>query len=333
MKELKIAIVGCGVISDNHILGAMKHPNARIVALCDLEPSKAVKKAEKHSLNVNIYSHFYKMLDEEELDVVHIAIPHYLHVEFAVAALKKGINTILEKPVGINESELGLLLDEEKKSKAKLTICFQTRLNNSTRYAANLIKEDGGVLGSHCALVWDRDEEYYSADEWRGKWKTEGGGVLINQAIHSLDLITLLQGEPESVVADYTNRLLKNSIEVEDTISSVITFKDGTISNFYATNASRAYSQTTIFFKTKRHSIMIFDKKLYIDGLLVPEASDDAKVVGKACYGNGHEHLICAFYDALINGTQVPVTLESTVNTMKLVFASYNSCGKRILLR
>ena len=202
-KRFKVALVGCGVIAPNHINSLLSLDNVEISSLCDIKKEKAEALADRFSLNsVRIYDSYEEMIEKEaELFSIHIATPHYLHVDMAIKALEKGINVFLEKPMCISVSDIDRLKDAENKSSAKICICFQNRFTSPVIEAMRIINEDGGAKAGFMTVVWQRSEAYYKSADWRGKWATEGGGVMINQAIHSLDLLSLFLGKPRSVIA------------------------------------------------------------------------------------------------------------------------------------
>ena len=169
-KKLRAAIVGCGTVSANHIAAINDCDKAELVALCDINTDKARTSAEKYGLSVGIYESYEEMLEKEAIDVIHIATPHYLHVPMAIAALERNINVFLEKPMAISKEEIEALLEAEKKSSAKLTVCFQNRFNSTTVIAKQIADEDGGALECYASVFWQRNEKYYTESGWRGKY-------------------------------------------------------------------------------------------------------------------------------------------------------------------
>lgn len=329
-KKLRAAIVGCGTVSANHIAAINDCDKAELVALCDINTDKARASAEKYGLSVGIYESYEEMLENEDIDVIHIATPHYLHVPMAIAALERNINVFLEKPMAISKEEIEALLEAEKKSAAKLTVCFQNRFNSTTVIAKQIADEDGGALECYASVFWQRNEKYYTESGWRGKYATEGGGVMINQAIHTIDLLCFFLGIPKKVSATIANHHLKGVIEVEDSCGGRICFENGKIANFYATNACISFDATTVFIKTKKHKIEIMNPaRLYVDGKEI-NIEEHKSYVGKECYGVGHYKLISDFYNAIIAGCDVPVSAESAQYALRILLAAYNSFGEEV---
>ena len=323
--KLRVALVGCGVISDNHICGIINSGKAELVAICDVDRARASAKKEQHGLSCSIYTKYGEMLANEALDVIHIATPHHLHTEMVVSALQRDINVFLEKPMCIKDEDVDIIINAENNSKGRVCVCFQNRFNKTTRYAKKIADDDGGVISAFFSQFWKRDAEYYAQDAWRGKMSTEGGGTMINQAIHQLDLLCFFLGKPKTLCASASNHSLKGVIDVEDSCEGMIEFEDGKRANFYATNATLIGDYTSVVLMTKNHRIEIRHPELYVDGSLVSEATNVIPDTGKACYGEGHGYIIGSFYDALLSGGEVPVSLQDAKYATKLVFACYKS--------
>ena len=153
----------------------------------------------------------------------------------------------MEKPPAITLAQLDQLKQAVYASKAKLGLCYQNRYNPSYRAAKEFIASGaaGKVLGARGLVTWNRPAPYYTQSEWRGKLATEGGGVLINQAVHTLDLLSDLLGKPDWIDASLSNHHLKGLIEVEDTLEAYIRFGEK-VACFYATNASVSYTHLTL---------------------------------------------------------------------------------------
>ena len=324
-KTFKIAIVGCGSISYNHLHALASLDNVEVAALCDVRPERAEKRKEEFSLDAKIYTDYSQMLDCEKLDAVHIATPHNLHAWMTISALKKDINVFLEKPIAISNDEIEQLLQAEKDSKARVCVCFQNRFNPATLIAKKIAEDDGGAIAAYGSVFWYRGVPYYTESGWRGKYETEGGGVMINQAIHTLDLLCCYLGKPETVTATTANHHLKGIIEVEDSCEGVIKFEGGKHANFYATTSFEGRDSTTVFLVTKNHKIEICGANIYLDGEKLTDPTLVNEFCGKECYGNGHQYLIKKFYESMANGEEMPVPLCDSTYALKILLAAYKS--------
>ena len=321
----KIAVVGCGVISANHISAILECEGVEITALCDVKPERAEARRDEYKLNARIYTDYNEMLKSEKPDAVHIATPHYLHAEMAIKALDLGINVFLEKPMCINREQIEAMLEAEKRSSAKICVCFQNRYNPSTIKAKEIADADGGVITAYGSVFWERNEPYYTESGWRGAYATEGGGVMINQAIHTIDLLCYYLGTPVSLIATKAKHHLKNVIEVEDTCEGLISFDTGKCGNFYATTSFHTFDSTAVFLKTANHIIEMRHGHLYVDYEKCDPDVEDTEVIGKPCYGSGHFVLIKEFYNALRTGAEMPVTLASAQWAVRILLAAYES--------
>ena len=324
-KNYRIALVGCGVISANHISAILECEGVDIVALCDVKIERAEEKKADFNLDCKTYADYDEMLANESLDAVHISTPHYLHAEMAIKALDLGINVFLEKPMCINREQIDALLAAEKRSTAKICVCFQNRFNEATVKAKEIADEDGGVLSAYGSVFWERKASYYTDSEWRGRYATEGGGVMINQAIHTIDMLCYYLGKPETLVATTANHHLKDVIEVEDTCEGMINFADGKYGNFYATTSFHFQDSTAVFLRTKNHKMEIRQGCLYVDTEKYELKEKKRAVIGKVCYGSGHFALIKKFYEALRTGERMPVTLEDAQWAVRILLAAYRS--------
>lgn len=317
---MKSAIVGFGVIGRVHY-EVLKNSGNPAVAVCDLDRSRI-----DGLLDVSRYTDYIEMLDSVKPDVVHICTPHYLHEQMIIAALERGVNVLCEKPLCISLDGIERILAAEKNSKAILGVCHQNRYNLENVFLKSYLK-DKKVVSGYGTVIWNRTAEYYLKDEWRGKWKTEGGGVLINQALHTFDLMQWLIGFPKTVTASISNLTLNGSIEVEDT-ASVICSGEAEFS-FFATNGSGASFPVTLTIKTEEETINVFSGKVII-GDKVYEFKGNDKVLGKACYGVGHEGLIKDFYDCVKTGRKFSIDGTEAAKVIKLILAAYKSGGEKI---
>ena len=324
---MKTAIIGLGVIGNVHANILAGH-NVDIVALCDINTASAENTKERLNLKCNIYSDFKKMLSCEKIDVVHICCPHYLHAEMIIYFLSKDVNVLSEKPLCISLDELNAIIKAEIASKAILGVCHQNRYNATSIFAKEFIK-DKKVLGGYANVVWHRDEKYYKKDSWRGKWKTEGGGVLINQALHTLDLLQWFAGMPESLSAVTGTTTLNNTIEVED--SAVINcYGDKPFSFFATVGAFYTYPVEINLMLEDKNLLKITNAYVNLNGKEIFCSADKDKYFGKSCYGVGHEGLFEDFYKCVNARKKFSIDGAEAGKVIKLILASYKSNGEKI---
>ena len=325
---MKVAVIGCGNVSVMHFNALKDNPDTEIVAVADIKPERADKKAIEYGAKA--YYNFDELLENEELDCVHICTPHYLHTPMAVRALKKGVNVLLEKPCSVSMKEIEELRSAEKKSGKQLGICFQNRYNACVREAKRIIDsgEMGAVKSVRAFVTWMRDEKYYS-DDWHGTLDKECGGVLINQSIHTMDLVQYLGGRCKRVTSHISTDKLKGVIEVEDTASALLELENGVTAVFYATLAYAENSDVFIEISLENGKLRLEGERLYsIDksGKSTEITGNvDAVYHGQRYWGSGHSVLIDDYYYCLKSGENFEIDAVEGSRAAMIVAACYES--------
>lgn len=322
-KTPKVAIIGLGTIGSLHAK-ILIDGGYRLVAVCDIEPERAARAASEAG-GAAIYTDYKKMLREVRPDAVHICTPHYLHAEMIIEALGMGINVLTEKPMCISEAQIKAILAAEAASSATLGVCHQNRYSPAA-VALKKYADELGILSAHGTVAWHRDEAYYKEAPWRGKIDTAGGGTLINQALHTLDLLEWLSGTPTEVRASAQRLMPIPGVEVEDTVSAV--FLGEHPFTLFATNTSGVNLPVHIMARLGdgRCATMTQDRLLigdeYID--LQPK---DAYIIGKPYYGMGHGRLIEDFYAALREQRRFAIDGEEGAKVIRLILEVYKNKG------
>ena len=330
MKEkLKVCLIGCGVISGNHIPSLLRLDHIEIAAICDIDLSKAEERKKQFNLSCPIYTDYLAMLDEITPDAVHILTPHYLHTEMTLEALKRDVNVFLEKPMCIKSEDIEKLIAAESSSNARVCVSYQTRYNETVKKAMSIAKSDGGVISAFATVVWNRDDAYYASGDWRGKWDTEGGGALINQAIHTIDLLCIFLGIPKKVQASVLKMRHSDNVEVEDTATVIIDFENGKTANIMVTTTYNGQDSTTLHLETQNNVVEIKNSDIYINAKKARIKKPKA-YLGKKCYGNSHVTLIEEFYNAILKRSDMPISIQSASHALKIVLGAYESNSKII---
>lgn len=235
MKIWNFGIIGAGLIADFHARAIQSLPNARLTGVCGTNSTKA--KALSLKYNCKLFPDYNRMLESPEIDIVTIATPSGAHMEPAVAAAEHGKHVICEKPLEITSDRMDNMIEAHKKSGTRLGGIFNYRYNESLTFLKQAV--DKGRFGTiTCASVfvpWWRPDSYYKGS-WHGTINMDGGGALMNQAIHMIDIIQYLMGPPESLKA-YT-ATLGHRIEAEDTGIAIMRFRNGALGLIYGTTAS-----------------------------------------------------------------------------------------------
>ncbi len=319
-------VVGYGAVGPIHASAIKASKYANLYAVCDNEHNKL--ELAKKDYDCMLFSDFNEVLNDKNIDTVHICTPHYLHKDMTISALKAGKDVVLEKPCAMTADEFEELYSY--KTDRKICVMLQNRTNICIGLLKDIVDNDktvGNMLGISAFLTWHRTPEYYMADEWRGKWKTEGGGLLINQAIHTIDLINYLGSGVKSVKASVSTKKLNDVIEVEDTADALFEMNNGVTGLFYGTNAFSSWSPAEIEIKFENATFRYADERLYkITDKETVVIGDDANMAeGKRYWGSGHLHEIDDFYKNLCGEESEYITLENAAHTMRVLFAMYES--------
>lgn len=327
------AIVGAGAISTVHAESLAKLNGVHLTLIVDIDPVRAAQAAQKY--HCEAASDFQTLLNRQDIQVVHLCTPHYLHAGMAIDLLRSGKHVLTEKPLAHHLSAAEALLREASQSPAQLGITFQNRYNASSRVIREMIDKGtlGRLLGLKGIVTWSREPSYYSSSPWRGSWATEGGGVLINQAIHTLDLLQWFGGEVASIEGSATTDALGDTIEVEDTAHAHIRFTNGARGLFYATNAYVSNSPVELELVFEQGVLRQRNDCLHLvqhgnETLLCePPATLDEQglITGKSYWGISHQLLIEDFYDHVRSGTRFPVHAEEGIKTLRLITDLYAS--------
>lgn len=336
---LKVGIVGCGNIFTMHATSAHHLPNAEIVGVCDVKPDRADKAAAKYQCKA--YYDYKDMIRKDLIDVVHICVPHYLHPIISKYALEQGVHVLCEKPMAITMEDALANVELAKQKDLKYGIIFQCRYNDS----AKLVKENlengalGKVISARVVLTWCKPDSYYSLSDWKGTWEKEGGGVIIDQAIHSLDLANwFIDDEIESVQATLSNRG-HDIMEVDDTGEGFVRYKNGAALSFWAMNNYGCDEPIEIRLLCENgKAVMDYDhaKIIFNDGrVLSVETKIDPDVVyegGKDYWGFQHIREIADFYNCVEQDKEPPISGQEALKIQKLICKIYEE-GKKSFTR
>jgi predicted dehydrogenase len=315
------AVIGLGVIGKVHIEAVQSLKNARLVAACDTDSAKKSVVPQ----DARFYTDYKEMLEKEKPGVVHICLPHYLHYPVAKYCAEKGFNVFAEKPLALNAEEGERYCGLEKQYNVKICLCLQNRLNTTTEALYNLLRSGdyGRVTGIRGSVAWFRSKEYYREGPWRGVMAQAGGGCMINQAIHTMDLMQYFAGSPLKSVKGTAGQMLDYGIEVEDTAAGHIVFENGAAGLFTASVANYTDENVEISVRCEKGEFLMRDKKLFRikDGGQELITSESAAFAGKAVYGNSHIKLIDQFYTVLDTGQGWYIHPEEGLPSLKMIDA------------
>lgn len=236
MEKLKIGVIGLGNMGSEHCRLLGKAPEAELTCVADLRPER--REWAKSSLpeDVAIFEDGLSLIAARACDAVMIAIPHYQHPEMTIAALKAGLHVLCEKPVAVYTAQVHPVLEAARESGKTFALMFNQRTNCVYRRLREIITS--GEMGpikrmSWTITDWYRSQAYYDSGSWRATWAGEGGGVLLNQCPHQLDLLQWLFGMPSRVRA-FCHEAKWHDIEVEDDVTAYLEFPNGSTGVFIA---------------------------------------------------------------------------------------------------
>ena len=333
MKKFGFAVVGCGNILPHHINGVLGTPDAELICVVDVSEEKAKAAAEKYK--VKYYTDIKEMLKNPAVDIVTIALPSGIHMDAAVAAMEAGKHVISEKPLDITLEKIDKMIDVSKKTKKHLAGIFQSRFMDSTLSIKKAVDEGklGKLVLGDAYNKWYRSPEYYKSAGWRATWELDGGGALMNQAIHAIDLLMFFMGEVESVTA-YCETLV-HKIPVEDTAVAIVRFKNGALGTIEGTTSVNPGEERKLEIHGSKGTAILngFDKITWkLEGQPVRE--EGTAVSGgvsnpKITTNKGHANQFNAFVKAIIAGEIPPVTAEESRKSVELILAIYKSAKER----
>lgn len=252
-EPITTAVVGIGDISAVHLAAIAGNPRVRLVGVCDVDPERAAQASER--LGVPGFTDHQSLFDAVHPQVVHVTTPHHQHVPVALDAIEAGVHVLTEKPVGHTVAEAEELAERARTASVKVGLVLQNRYNPTSVAVRDALASGvlGPIAGGRASVWWSRPAPYYAAAPWRGRWSEGGGGALINQAIHTLDLLLWFLGDPVTVRGKAAN-LAADTIEVEDNATIVIDHEGGPRSVFFATNSHHTNAAVELEnHRTRRH--------------------------------------------------------------------------------
>lgn len=356
---MKVGIIGCGNIAKVHAQSILAIPNAELVGVCDCKIDKSTTFSKEYGGKA--YADYESMITAEELDVVHICTPHHLHTPMILTCLEKGIHVFAEKPPVISFTqfeELSAAYQENSPKGIRLAICFQNRLNADVQFTKELLRSSalGKIQGIRGMVSWCRNADYYN-DEWHGRKAMEGGGALINQGIHTLDLLQYLVDKPCTEVKSlFDNFHLQRVVDVEDTLCAYLQYPEA-VGNFYVTTGYvddlspqidirceqgklRLENGAVTIWASSEMLQMIQEKADLHDMLqasregansCIPITSPGCLCIpfpaapnpGKACWGAGHFKAIAGFYESIQESTEFKLDYENVKETIRTMLKIY----------
>ena len=338
----KVALVGAGVIGTHHgLVISQLADRIELVAVADVEIDRAVRLAAQRGGRP--YPSLTAALAAEEIDVVVVCTPTGRHGEVAIEALEAGKHVIVEKPAEITVQRTDEIIKAQQKAGTLVTVISQHRFDPATEITLAAIRDgELGRLTSGIASVdWWRGQSYYDSGDWRGTWELDGGGALMNQGVHTVDLLVAALGRPVEVFA-YTGTLAHERIEVEDVAVGVVRFDSGALGVLHATTAAYPGLSARLQVHGDRGSAVIDNDQLAFfhataqgtdpeEKLMGTTQATSASTAGATASSNPGElsdahRLQYLNFLAALDGTEpLRVTLETNRQSIGVITGTYES--------
>ncbi|MEM1607168.1 MAG: Gfo/Idh/MocA family oxidoreductase [Candidatus Bathyarchaeia archaeon] len=334
-QKIKFGIIGTGVGANfcaNGLALIASEGVSELIAVSSQREEKAKDFASKWGLKY-WYTDYKKMLKEAPIDAVIISTPHYQHYAMTIDAIESGKHVLVDKPMAISLKEADEMIVAARRKNVKLGVILQSRFDPTMRK----VKEaaDNGVFGrlilGEAVVEWFRGQEYYSESPWRGRWATEGGGALINQAIHTIDLLIWIMGKPKYLWAQTDT--FAHKIEVEDVAAAIIRFENGSIGVIQGSTAIYPGLPTRLEIHGTRGTAIIEGEVLKRWAILGEEevASEGTKEGLKSWArpelvpATNHASLLRDFARAIIEGREPAVNGVEGRRSLEVILAIYES--------
>ena len=338
MEKIRLGIVGYGNMGRSHFRNVAEGmcPSVEVTAVCDIDSKKLENREELAS--VTLFDDCDKMLDSGLVDAVLIAVPHYDHPTIAMKCFDRGINVLTEKPAGVYTRQVREMNEAADRAGVKFGIMFNQRTNPMYRKAHEIVAS--GELGELKRMVWIitnwyRTQAYYDSGTWRATWSGEGGGVLLNQAPHNLDLWQWIFGMPKKVRA-FCSFGKYHNIDVEDDVTIYGEYENGATATFISTTGD-ACGTNRLEINGDKGKLVIEHGKLCMwkldtpervlcftskEGFLVPETEYEEFTAPEP---KGHPEVLEAFAQSILNGTEMIADGREGINSLSISNAAYLS--------
>lgn len=353
MNKIKLGIIGIGNMGSAHA-GNIKNgkcPNIEIVAIADTNAERLEwAKEQEYGENVTYFDDAIKMLDSGIINACLVSVPHYDHPKYAIAAIERGINVLVEKPAGVYTKEVSKLNKvANEHPDVVFAMMFNQRTNCVYRKLRELVKSGkyGEIRRTNWIITdWYRSQVYYDSGSWRATWAGEGGGVLLNQCPHQLDLWQWICGMPKKVLTKMHFGKW-HDIEVEDDVTTYVEYENGA-TGVFITSTGDAHGTNRFEIQMDKAKFVVENNKLFMDEYEVTEkefsktntnafatvSSISKDFVETDGENPQHVGIFNAFADAILNGGDLVAKGQEGINGLTLSNAMHLSAflGKEIEL-
>lgn len=344
-RPVKGAVFGFGSIGPVHLTSVQGTQDDKLGPIPGVEIVGVAEPMAERAANipagVPVFPDFQTVLSTIPVDVVHICLPHNLHAPATIAAAERGVNVICEKPMALDAREARRMADAVNANGVGFSLISQNRLNPEKAWMKAKVSagETGALRSIDWVVDWYRSAEYYAAGSgWRGRDSDARGGVLSNQAYHTLDLVLWLVDSPvREVVAECsTDESVHGPIDVPDRVEGHLVFENGVQSRFLCTVCGDKNDVIRVDMRGAKGgagTVVVADGTSIIEQNLAPETPHfvaDGTLLGKSCYGSSHQTNIALSYEAFMNGSTPPVGAATGIRVLTVIDAILASNGKPV---
>ncbi|NPV09557.1 MAG: Gfo/Idh/MocA family oxidoreductase [Anaerolineae bacterium] len=349
MEKVKWGIIGTGVIAPSHASAIAASDYAELVAVCDIDEPKAREFSAKYG-SVPVYTDYIQMLEEAGLEAVSICTPSGLHSEMTIEAADRGVNVLCEKPMAITLEQMDAMVEAVNRTGIKAEVVFQRRTSPLSQKVREAVQRGdlGQMVLGDAYLKYYRSPAYYKSADWRATWALDGGGALMNQGVHGVDLLLWIMGSPVKTVFGKAEAKVRD-IEVEDTAVAVLTFENGAYGVIEGTTSCNPGETTTFALHGDRGTIIFGDKGLE-KWAVAPSREEVAQPVEvqieeqpallssadpRAVAVQGHRFHVDDLARAIRENKKPFVTVEEARAAVELILAIYQSArtGREVVMK
>jgi predicted dehydrogenase len=337
-RQVGYGIIGTGAIAEMHAAALSLLDNSRLVAVYDKVPERAKAFAKKHK--VKAYENFEKFLADELVKAVTIATPTGIHGDVAIPAANAGKHVLCEKPLDVTLEKADTIINTCEQNNVLLSAVFQSRFSRSVQEVKKALDAGrfGKIVLASTQVRWYRSQEYYDSAGWRGTWELDGGGALMNQSIHTVDLLIYLNGDPAEVFA-YAGDLTHKNIQVEDNLVAAVKWKNGSFGVIEVSTSCKPGFPRKIEISGESGSITLLDDKITRwvfdderpeDELIRRENAEGEGMIGgsgnpMAINCEGHRRQISDLSDAILSNGKLFLSGREGRRAIKLICGIYES--------
>ncbi|MCD6318182.1 Gfo/Idh/MocA family oxidoreductase [Candidatus Aerophobetes bacterium] len=329
-KKLRFGIVGAGVAGSLQAEAIVSLKEAKLVAIAAVSEKRVKKLAEKYG--VTYYTDYKKMLKRKDIDIVSVCTPSGCHSEIAVAAAEANKHVIVEKPIETTLEKANRIINACKNKGVKLSVISQHRFDIGVLKLHRALEENkfGRLILGDAHVKWYRSQKYYDSANWRGTWELDGGGILINQAIHTIDLLQWIMGPVDSVYANVAT--LAHKIEVEDVATALVKFKNGALGVIEGSTAIYPGQPEQLGIYGEKGTVILEGNRIkkwefmdrkekFIEERKISTGASDPNAIGS----EAHKAQIKDIIEAIKEDREPAVTGEEGRKVLEIILAIYRS--------